>query len=252
MNDRQQQTVWVRHAAQWEKLGTPLKPCFEDREAMHAAVAPVLQGLESPAVGVLGVTPEIVQGPWPPGTRLQAFDHSKEIIAHIWQPNHGICSSVACQAKWQNLPLPDESLDVVVGDNALGVLYGLSEYAQVLAEVARVLKPGGLLCLRYFMLPRVIATSAQLVEAVLAGRTHSFHALKWRIAMTLSAPPDYSLATADILATFNRLFPDREVLALASQWPRHEIDTIDVYGGDIDPLLHCTHGTTGGNPGALV
>lgn len=231
MGDNHQQAVWSRHAAHWEKLGSPLKPCQEDSELLHGALASVLESLESPAVGILGVTPEIVQGPWPCGTRLQAFDHSREIIANVWQPNNDIHSSVVCQAHWQNLPLPDESLDVVVGDNSLGVLSGLWEYTQVLAEVARVLKPGGLLCLRYFMLPGQVNNPTQLAKAVLAGRILSFHALKWRIATALSAPPEYSVPTADILATFNRLFPDRGVLALASQWPRREIDTIDAYRG---------------------
>lgn len=231
MDETRQQAVWARHAAQWEKLGSPLKPCHEDGELMHAAVASVLQGIESPVVGILGVTPEIVQGPWPHGTRLQAFDQSHEIIVSVWKPNKAICSSHACQAQWQNLPLPDGSLDVVAGDNALGALYGLAECAQVLAEVARVLKPGGLLCLRYLMLPGALSTPAQLREAALAGRIRSFHALKWRLAMTMSAPPEYSVATADILATFNRLFPDRRVLAHASQWHRRVVDTIDAYRG---------------------
>ena len=225
----EQQAVWERHSAQWEKIGPPLIPCPADWALMEAAIMPTLTGLESPRVGLFGITPQIVQSPWPANTQLQAFDHSAEFIARVWQPCQHIKLSLVYRAKWQNLPLADASLDVIVGDNALGVLPNLAEYTPVLAEVARVLKPGGVLCLRCITLPDVAASPEQLREETLAGQINSFHALKWRIAMALSAAPDYSVETARVHSTFDQLFPDRALLSQVCQWHLAVIDTIDAY-----------------------
>ena len=52
----EQQAVWERHSAQWEKIGPPLIPCPADRALMETAIMPTLAGLESPRVGLLGIT----------------------------------------------------------------------------------------------------------------------------------------------------------------------------------------------------
>ena len=70
-----------------------------------------------------------------------------------------------------------------------------------------------------------------MVDDALGGRIRSFHALKWRVAMLLSDGPEFSVAVAEIHATFDRLFPDRERLAAAGGWPGELISTIDAYAG---------------------
>ena len=84
--------VWFRHARQWNRVGTPLRPSAEDGEAMMALARPYLASSRSPTVVVLGVTPEVVQLPWPARTRLLAVDHSADMIAHVFGPQPFVCA----------------------------------------------------------------------------------------------------------------------------------------------------------------
>ena len=231
MTQPEQSAVWRRHSSQWRKVGPPLRPGPEDADLMMAAVAPAMrQPAETADVVVLGVTPELVQLPWPAHARLHAFDHSAEMIASVWQPHPRIPSS-AQQASWQHLPLPDQSVLVFVGDGSLNALPDLSDYPDVLAEVVRLMRPGGTLCLRCFIRPDVRESLYAVAAAVAAGRVGSFHALKWRVAMAISEGPAFSVAVADIHDAFEATFPDRERLASSTGWPVEVIGTIDAYKG---------------------
>jgi len=152
MKTQDQSAVWHKHATQWQKVGPPLRPSTEDGELMLTAVAPVLHSHPAPQIGVLGVTPEVVQLPWPTGSHLNAFDHSADMISAVWQPNASIHSTVT-QAKWQKLALKKNALHIIVGDNSLGALPSLKDYPEILQELARVLAPDGLVCLRAFIRP---------------------------------------------------------------------------------------------------
>ena len=225
-----QRSVWRKHSGQWGKVGAPLRPSVQDGTLMMAAVSAELGRTPASDVVVLGMTPEIIQLPWPESVRLQAFDHSAEMIASVWQPHQRVVSS-AQQASWQSLPVADRSVCVAVGDGSFNVLPDLLSYANVLRELARVLQPGGLLCCRYFALPPVRESLQAVAAAVKAGEVKSFHALKWRVAMAVCEGPTFSVALPAIRAAFEALFPDRDSLAAATGWPREVIDTIDVYQG---------------------
>ncbi len=78
----------------------------------------LLDRADAANIVVMGVTPEIVQLDWPAHVRLQAFDHSAEMIASVWRPHPNLPSEVQ-QVRWQNMPLADHSVDCVVGDGSL-------------------------------------------------------------------------------------------------------------------------------------
>ena len=181
-------------------------------------------------VAVLGVTPEIIQLPWPDNASLEAFDHSAEMIASLWNPHPRLPSTVR-QAGWENLPLPEASVLVAVGDGSLNVLPGLDDYHAVLSEIARVLRPGGLLCLRCFVRPQRRESLESVVDAVYRGEVTTFHTLKWRIAMALSAAPDFTVPVTDIHAAFQSTYPERNDLSRMTGWPIEVINTIDAYQG---------------------
>jgi hypothetical protein len=97
---------------------------------------------------------------------------------------------------------------------------GASALPGLLQEVGRVLDPDS------------PDTLEQVACDVRAGRIGNFHALKWRIAMTLAALiPDMVVPVAEIRRSFERLFPDRAALCRETGWCRADVDTIDRYGG---------------------
>jgi SAM-dependent methyltransferase len=184
----------------------------------------------SSTVIILGVTPELVHLPWPSHTRLLAFDHSADMIASVWRPHLTIRSSVL-QGSWQNMPLPDKSADLVIGDGCFTVLPSTDACRAVLAESARVLKQTGLLVLRCFIRPEIPESFDDVLDAVHRGMIGSFHALKWRVAMAMTPDKEFTVVVKDIHAVFERLFPDRKQLAESTGWPLAVIDTIDAYKG---------------------
>ena len=224
-------SVWRNHANQWDKFGPPLRPSIRDGELMMEAVRAALSEKSDPlTVAILGVTPQVISLPWPAYVRLEAFDQSAEMIATVWRPAAHVPSS-ATQARWQCLPLSNQSVRIVVGDASLNALPRLSEYSEVLSELVRVLEKNGIVGVRCYIRPDANEVLEQIAVDAFAGKILGFHALKWRIAMALSHGPEFSVAVADILAAFETLFPDRDALARVTGWPLDVIDMIDAYRG---------------------
>lgn len=230
MKDQRQQAVWKKHADQWQWVGAPLRPTPEDGQLMLQLAQSALSGKSIAHVVVLGVTPEVVHLPWPAQAQLQAFDHSAEMIAKVWRPHAQVASSVQ-QVRWEAMPLPGRSVDLLVGDGSLAALPHLQTYRDVLTEVGRVIRPDGVLVVRCFIRPDQPETLETVAHAALSGQIRSFHALKWRVAMAQGLGEDFSVPVVGIRSAFNDIFPDRDHLARLTGWARETIDTIDVYAG---------------------
>ncbi|HEY8385065.1 MAG TPA: methyltransferase domain-containing protein [Porticoccaceae bacterium] len=231
MSFAQQREIWKQQASRWEHVGPPTRPTPEDgRLLLEMGIPPDTDRPDGLQVAILGVTPEVVQLPWPANTRLQAFDMSAEMIARMWRPNPTAVSHVT-QARWQSLPVESQSVNLVAGDGALTALQGMVECREVLSEMARVLRPGGRLVLRCFVRPHTAETLPEVVADVMAGRIRHFGTLKWRLAMALCDSESATVAPMDIRDTFDRLFPDRRTLHQIRGWALETIDTIDSYAG---------------------
>jgi SAM-dependent methyltransferase len=222
--------VWQKHARQWARVGAPLRPSADDGEAMLSLATPTLLDSANSCIVVMGVTPEVIHLAWPENSTMIAIDHSKEMIDSLWLPNPRI-SSVVRQASWQSMPLDDNSVDVVAGDGCLTVLPTLDDYRRLFLELSRIMRPTGSLILRCFVRPDAVEDVAEVAAAALAGRIGSFHALKWRLAMALSEDDKFSVAVADIHASFEQCFPDRVLLSRRAGWSAETINTIDAYKG---------------------
>jgi SAM-dependent methyltransferase len=222
------QPEWTRQADQWCRIGSPLRPGPEDTALTAELAAPVLMDVDRPSVAILGVTPELVQLPWPAATRIIAVDSSANMIASVWAP-HPARASAVVRARWQEMPLEAGCLDAAVGDGCLNVLHSTQIYDQVLGEVARALKPSGRLILRCFVRADPSETVEQVLAATMAGEISTFHAMKWRLAMAIPVDHDFQLPLRRVYAVFSELFPDRTRLAEATNWSQGTIGTIDVY-----------------------
>lgn len=231
MSNATQTAVWGQNAHQWSRVGPPLKPSSEDADLTLESLRPLLDAVaRSRKVAILGVTPELVQLPWPADVELLAFDHSAQMIEQVWRPHPTVRSSVH-QADWAALPLESNSLMAVVGDGSFNALPSLNSYRAVLAELHRVMVPESLVAVRCFIRPENVETLDEVVAAVQHGRVGSFHALKWRVAMSLADVPGAGVAVSDIHTAFEACFPSRIQLASQTGWSPLQIDTIDAYQG---------------------
>jgi SAM-dependent methyltransferase len=220
--------LWKRNSMRWHLVTSPQRPIEEDGRLMLEMAAPILAAKPAPGVLVMGVTPEIVQLAWPAGTRLTALDQSADMIATIWRPHPSIDSRVA-RARWQAMPLKDHAIDLGVGDGSLNALPSLADYPAVVAQLSRVLRPGGALVIRCFVRPDRQESLAEVAAEALAGRIAKFAALRWRLAMAMAGGDSFTVAVAEIGVAFNRAFPDRDHLAHVTGWERASLDMIDDY-----------------------
>ncbi|RJT33315.1 class I SAM-dependent methyltransferase [Mesorhizobium waimense] len=210
---------WDAIRRHWQLLGPPLRPPPDAVETYEREL-----DLQSAHVLLLGVTPELADL----GKTMLAVDESASMIASIWPGDTGTRKAVI--GNWLDLPIASNSVDAVIGDGCLSALHSSTARLHLLAEIERVLKPGGRAGLRLFAGPEAPDDLAAVRELTLAGGVATFHELKWRIAMSCTGGyPDRAIKVKAILKAFDALFADREELSLATGWDMAVIGTIDVY-----------------------
>lgn len=204
---------WGTDEGIWQTIQPPMIPVEEDVRLLEQACPPeLLHEDAAPRMLVLGVTPALIEAPWPKGSELHAVDYDQVMIDLLWRPGEGrYCHC----ARWQEMPLPDGYFDLVIGDCSFNALPAVDEYAAVLREIARVAKPGAPVVARFFMQsdpPLTVPGVIEQVSGELAGCSTTVARLLLAIA---AAGGDGSLRFGDI--------PD----LVAEQW------------GDPDAYLAC-------------
>ncbi len=221
---------WRDHARQWELVRPPLRPCAEDVAITRRAVADWLRirGIGDPATLVLGVTPELCEPSITPGRGVLAVDHSFDMIRALWRgPSRR--RDRAIRADWRSLPLAARSIDLVLADGSLTLLAYPTGYAEVLAELTRVMRAGGRCVIRCFAQLETPETTDSVFADLSTGAIGSFHVLKWRLAMALQADLESGVAVGSVWETLHARWDDLEVLAERSGWPIGEVRTIEAY-----------------------
>lgn len=216
MPDHASNQHWQDFAKQWNRLGSPLRPCPEDVENFRQALG------ENPGrCLLLGVTPELAEL----APDLTAIDNSAAMITALWHSPHP-----ALLGDWLQLPFDSPTFDNIIGDGCLALLEHPVQHEKFFAQLSRVLKPGGKILLRLFVGPEQRESREVVCADALNGRMKFFHAFKWRLSMAIAAEtPGHNLYVAETRATFERLIPDRKHLAAVTGWRSDEIDTIDFY-----------------------
>lgn len=233
---------WNRHAAQWQYVGTPLKPTPQDVCQLQGVVADWQASRHGRdlAVGVadtvaadlevllLGVTPEIASMQWPGGTRLLAVDRCMDMIEGVWPGAMLPYADVMC-SDWCNVALDDQSRDLVVGDGCFTLLAYPAGYHALLRSMRRVLRDDGLFVMRFFVRPKVREETQQVFDDLQAGRIGNFHVFKWRLAMSLHGTSEEGVQLADIWDAWHGARINTSALATRLGWMPESIATIDVY-----------------------
>ncbi|MFO0760573.1 MAG: class I SAM-dependent methyltransferase [Byssovorax sp.] len=224
---------WRKNAAQWHRIGPPLRPVADDLAIVEEAAEEwraAHAGRPLRAL-ILGVTPELCTLPWPAGTALVAVDRSPDMIREVW-PETGLPKGAsAIAADWRDLPFPDGAFDLIAGDGCYSLLPFPDDYRIFGTEMRRVLAPEGRFLMRAFVQPAKRESADAVGEALWSGRIGSFHAFKWRLAMSLQPSTAQGVRLADVWDAWHSICPDPAALGERLGWPLDTITTIDAYRG---------------------
>jgi SAM-dependent methyltransferase len=209
-------SVYHRH---WERLEPPLRVNPEVVAGYTAVI-----GASTDRVLLQGVTPELADV----GASLVAIDRSPAMVGAIWPGDTDRRRSVL--GNWFDLPFRARSFGAVMGDAGLSILEFPLSQARIFEELARVLRPGGMVAMRVFRLPERCESVTSLREAAFAGRVGRFQAFKLRLAMAIvSGAAVPNVPVRRIHEVFDREFPDRVALSKGTGWSLDDIATIDLY-----------------------
>ena len=96
------------------------------------------------------------------------------------------------------------------------------------SEVARVLRGGGRIVLRVFVMPDAVERMEAVHQSAISGKIQNFHGFKWRLAMAIARQENQpNIEMGWVFDAFNKMFPDRDRLVSITGWLREEIDTIE-------------------------
>ncbi len=221
---------WNKHAQQWSHVKAPLRPCAEDIALIEQALARHFPGRRTPHALMLGVTPELATQGWKPAINLVAVDNTLAMIRSVWAGNTPH-RSVLC-GDWLRLPLRDACMDLALIDGGLPAISFPDAHRELAGELHRVLKPGGLFVARIFARPDRTETVDEVLVAAQGRKIGSFHAFKWRLAMSLQGEDaGRGVRVDDVWRRYHQHFGEHAQLERLTGWPIDEIRTIDAYRG---------------------
>ncbi len=138
---------------------------------------------------------------------------------------------------WKAMPLADASAGGAMGDGALTMLAWPGDAVKLLAQLHRIVRPGGPIVLRCFATPDDHPDVAAVCAEAVSGM-RSFHAFKLRFNMAVARESaDIAVPSETLFDRFQTIFPDRSILAAASGWSLDVIAEIDAYRGS--SYIHC-------------
>jgi ubiquinone/menaquinone biosynthesis C-methylase UbiE len=162
---------------------------------------------------LLGVTPGIVAMPLPAGSVLVPVDWSEGMIRHVLPRAGDAWGALPVRGDWRELPLADSSIDVAFCDLLFPAMPTFDDGELALRELARVLRRGGMLCIRCFVRADPEEKPEQLLRELAERRTPDLAVFRMRLAAAVQGAARSGAVLSEVWKVFDQRFTDREALA---------------------------------------
>jgi len=209
-------------------MDSPIVPSAEDIAFVEQAVVDGGKGVDAM---LLGITRGLAAMRWPPGSSLVAVEWSAAMIRSFWSRDGLPAASDVVRADWRQLPLASASRDVVVGDGCYTALATLRDAGLLNAEVNRVLRPGGLFCMRCFARPSRGLQVGTVFDALRAGRIASVFLLQWLLAMAVHGDTNEGVRLDTVWRVWRENLPQPRELFARLGWPQDSTWTFERWKG---------------------
>ena len=230
MSNQSSKNHWEKYHNFWNYVGAPLRPSSEDLYFLKKELLPkvALMPSEIKQVTLLGVTPELATLPWPQKTKILAVDKSSEMIHRIW-PQDKVTYGKAIVGNWLELPLRDNSSDIILGDGCFVLMNYRDEYPKLLSEVFRVIKEEGLFAMRFFLRPPQSENIDIIFEELKSKNIGNFNVFKWRLAMAMQNSVEAGILMSDVWKIWKQKISKPEKIMRELDWPIEVLSTIEIY-----------------------
>lgn len=240
-------THWNAHALRWQLIGAPLRPVLADLEFLRATVDRYRPDSGPASALLLGVTPEIAEMSWDFPLSLVAVDKSEGMVKGVWPGDTATRRAIV--GDWLALEVPEAPYDLVFGDGVFSLFDSPQGYASFAAALARVMRVGGLFCVRAFCRVAQNEPPERVFADAFDGRIANFNVFKWRLAMALQGNATRGVRLAHIWDAFVASAGSVENFAAESGFPVPIVGTIAGYR-DVDDCY--SFSTTGEITQALL
>jgi SAM-dependent methyltransferase len=224
--DRTALPYWDERAPRWN-VAPPLAPGAEDVRFYEAQAGRACAGRRATRALMLGVTPSIAAMRWPEATRLVALDWSGGMLRHVWRRDRAPAGAQALRGDWREMPLRDSCIDFAVGDGCYSTFPDLRGPRDMNREVHRVLRPGGVFCLRCFRRPDVALRADALFDDLLAGRLPNLDLFRWLLAMALQADDGAGVRLDRVWHAWDERVPQPEALRVQLGWSEAAVANLE-------------------------
>jgi SAM-dependent methyltransferase len=219
---------WERRAGDWRPAHL-FAPAAEDIRRAEAQARACAEALGRPLQALmLGPTPGIADMDWPAGSDLTAVDWADGMLRHVLPARH---RTRAVRADWRALPLADDCVDFAIGDNCFMVQGSLADADRVGREVDRVLRPGGLFCVRALFRPDALPTPTDLIDRLRAGEIGEPEFFRWQFAMAIQGQSPDGVDLGAVWRAWWTAVPDPAALCRRQGWPEHAFISFERWRG---------------------
>jgi SAM-dependent methyltransferase len=229
--DQSALAYWEALAGQW-RIVPPLAPSDEDVKYCEDSVRDLArsQSPEPVRAILLGVTPALATMGWPKKTSIVAVDWSANMLRRVW-PRQGLPrGAAAVRCDWRELPLATASRDFAVGDGCYSAFGSLEAAASLNREMGRVLRQGGLYCLRCFCRPDRALPVAALFDDLFSGRLRNLDLFRWLLAMTVHGESRQGVRLRSVWRVWKERVSDPEALRDPLGWSEAALTNMERWG----------------------
>lgn len=217
---------WSHMARLWRLVGPPLRPSAEDLAIFQGAIDRWREEHPAPPRAlILGVTPELYALDWPAGTSIRALDGSPQMIKEVWPGP----SESALLGSWTAIPLPDASCDIAVCDGGFGMLPYPHGQIALLAELRRILSPGGIFVVRLFAPKGRTGSVADIFGKLAAGLIPSLDSLKLQLWGALHGDATQGVRPRDVVAQILDAVGSFDHLARVYGWSLDHVRSLELH-----------------------
>lgn len=207
---------WHTRVKHWNNVKPPYRP-HPDSVAKQVE----LVGVDSPAVLVLGVTPELTEA----FANVVAMDREQVMIDAFWQGDTE--TKRVLYADWFQ-PL-DFNPTGIVGDLSLNLLVFPKHAELLLEKLFNQMAPGSVFACRVVARPDQPLTVDDIINLT---ETRSWHAWRLLFVQYIAGTEGSTVYNDRKYTRFVELFPDREALCARTGWDIEEVArSMDSYRG---------------------